>query len=278
MPENPQLVSYNVDGPVAVIRLERPDKLNAVTFTMINDIRTQVERASADDQVVGIVITGTGRGFSAGLDMEDLTKSTSGMAPATTTERAPDPDELPALFGFLPRIPKPVIGAINGVCAGGGFVLAMMCDVRFAAERSARFTTAFGKRGLVAEHGTSWLLPRLVGTSRALDLLWSSRTIDAAEAYRIGFVDRLVDDNELLNAATAYIRDMAAAVAPRSIALMKAQVYRGWSQPIDVALSQVQDEVNASLVHPDSTEGVVSFLEKRSPRFAPIDNRPGRIV
>ena len=275
MTENQPLVSYTVDGPVAVIRLERPDRLNAVTFKMIAEIRSTVDRAVADERVVGIVITGTGRGFSAGLDMEDLARSASGEAP---TESAPDPDELPALFGYLPRVPKPVVGAINGVCAGGGFVLAMMCDVRFAAERGARFTTAFGKRGLVAEHGTSWLLPRLVGTSRALDLLWSSRVIDAQEAYRIGFVDRLVDDDQLLDASCAYIREMAAAVAPRSIATMKAQVYRGWSQPIDVALRQVQAEVDASLEHPDSTEGVASFVERRPPRFAPISNTPGRLV
>ena len=136
-------------------------------------------------------------------------------------------DELPALFGYLLRVPKPVIAAVNGVAAGGGFVLAMMSDLRFASAE-ATFTTAFSKRGLIAEHGTSWLLPRMVGTSRALDLLWSSRRFDAAEALRIGLVDRVVEPAQLMESACAYLRDLAANVSPRSIAVMKSQIYRHW--------------------------------------------------
>jgi enoyl-CoA hydratase/carnithine racemase len=166
-------------------------------------------------------------------------------------------------------VPKPVIAAVNGVAAGGGFVLAMMCDLRFAAETGGSFTTSFSKRGLVAEHGTSWLLPRLVGTSRALDLLWSSRRFDAAEAYRIGLADRVVPDAQLLDEAAAYVRGLAETVAPRSLALMKQQVLRGWSQPIDVALRQVDAEMQRALGHPDATEGVASFVERRPPQFAP---------
>ena len=164
-----------------------------------------------------------------------------------------------------------MIGAINGVAAGGGFVLAMMCDVRFGSP-SASFTTAFSKRGLVAEHATSWLLPRLVGTSRALDLLWSARRIDAEEAYRIGFLDRIVD-GDLVGAATDYVRELAATVSPASIATMKEQVYRGWSQALRPALDDVDREVQASLGHPDATEGVTSFVERRPPQFAPLQRR-----
>jgi enoyl-CoA hydratase/carnithine racemase len=259
------LISYTNDGPVAVVRLERPEKLNAFTFRMIADLRGAVDRAVADEDAVGIVITGAGRGFSAGLDLEDLARSTRGEAPATEST---DPEELPALFSHLLRVPKPVIAAVNGVAAGGGFVLAMMCDLRFAAE-SATFTTAFAKRGLIAEHGTSWLLPRLVGTNRALDVLWSARRFDAAEAYRIGFVDRLVPDDRVVDDAIAYVRELAATVSPRSLAVMKREVYRGWSAPIDVALREVESDIQKSLAHPDSAEGVASFVERRPPQFAP---------
>ena len=171
-------IEYEFDDSIATVRLNRPEKLNAFTFAMIEQIRDAVERAAADEGVVAIIITGTGRAFSAGLDAGDLARSTEGGVPPSARDTAPD--ELPALFSYLLRVPKPVIAAVNGVTAGGGFVLAMMCDLRFAAS-DASFTTVFSKRGLIAEHGTAWLLPRIVGTSRALDLLWSSRRFDAAE-------------------------------------------------------------------------------------------------
>ena len=176
-------------------------------------------------------------------------------------------EELPALFSHLLRIPKPVIAAVNGVAAGGGFVLAMMCDLRFAAA-GASFTTAFSKRGLIAEHGTSWILPRLVGLNRALDLLWSARRIDAAEALRIGFVDRVVPNEKLLDDAKAYIRDLAANVSPRSIAVMKSQIYRHSSLALEPAIRDADHLTHESLAHPDATEGVKSFVERRPPRFA----------
>ncbi len=259
-------VRTEIDGPVGIVHLDRPDKLNAVTYRMIADLRSAIDALAVDPAVTGIVITGTGRGFCAGLDMDALGETASGAAPARATPT--DPEELPALFGYLLRIPKPVIAAVNGVAAGGGFVLAMMCDLRFA-DRSARFTTAFSKRGLIAEHGTSWLLPRLVGTGRALELLWISKVIDADEAYRIGFVDRVVDDGTSLGEAVQFIRALHESASPRSMARMKALVLRGWSQPIGVALHEVNDELPAALAHPDATEGVRSFVERRPPKFQP---------
>jgi enoyl-CoA hydratase/carnithine racemase len=196
-------VTYEVEGPMGLVRLDRPEKLNAFTFRMVEEIRSVVDLAAADPNVIAVVITGNGRGFSAGLDTSDLARSASGEV-ATPSEPNPDSEELPALFSHILRVPKPVIAAVNGVAAGGGFVLAMMCDLRFAAA-SASFTTAFSARGLVAEHGTSWLLPRLVGLNRALDLMWSARRITAEEAYRIGFVDRLVPDDQLLDEVRAYV-------------------------------------------------------------------------
>ncbi|MHB8381786.1 MAG: enoyl-CoA hydratase-related protein [Candidatus Binataceae bacterium] len=259
-------VAYEVEDSVGVIRLERPEKLNAFTFEMVTEIRAAADLAAADEHVVGIVVTGAGRAFCAGLDTGDLARSASGAArnddPAPS---APD-DELPALFSHLLRIPKPVIAAVNGVAAGGGFVLAMMCDLRFAAA-DASFTTAFSKRGLIAEHGTSWILPRLVGINRALDLLWSARRIDAAEALRIGFVDRVVQPEKLLDDTKSYIRDLAANVSPRSLAVIKAQIYRHSSLALEPAIRDADRLTQESLAHPDATEGVRSFVERRAPRF-----------
>lgn len=260
-------VDYQVEDSVGVIRLDRPEKLNAFTFEMIAEIRKAADMAAADEQVVGIVVTGAGRAFCAGLDTGDLTRSASGTAAEAEPASNLSDDELPALFSHLLRIPKPVIAAVNGVAAGGGFVLAMMCDLRFAAA-GASFTTAFSKRGLIAEHGTSWILPRLVGLNRALDLLWSARRIDAAEALRIGFVDRVVPNEKLLDDAKAYIRDLAANVSPRSLAVMKMQIYRHSSLAMGTAIRDADRLTHESLAHPDATEGVKSFVERRPPRFA----------
>jgi enoyl-CoA hydratase/carnithine racemase len=261
-------VSLEVRDSVAIVRLNRPERMNAFTFRMVTEIRRAIDLAAADEKAVGIVITGTGRAFSAGLDAVDLARSASGSAQSDIESSTPASDDLPALFSYLLRIPKPVIAAVNGVAAGGGFVLAMMCDLRFAAE-SASFTTVFSKRGLIAEHGTSYLLPRLVGTSRALDLLWSSRRFDAAEALRIGFVDRVVAGDRLLDEACAYIRELAANVSPRSLAVIKAQVYGHLSLGMEAAIRHSDKIMNESLTHPDATEGVASFVERRAPRFRP---------
>src|SRR5215475_6673726 len=148
-------IEVEIADPVALIRLARPDKLNAFTYPMLAEIRAAVDAAAADPRVVGIVITGRGRGFCAGLDAETLAATT--IRGSGARERPPA-DEVPGLFTYLLRVPKPVIAAVNGVAAGGGFVLAAMCDVRFAST-AASFTSIFTKRGLVAEHGISWTVP-----------------------------------------------------------------------------------------------------------------------
>lgn len=267
MNPEPSNVEYELDDSIATVRLNRPEKLNAFTFAMIEQIRDAVERAAADQSVVAIIITGTGRAFSAGLDAADLARSTSEGAPSSA--RDSDPAELPALFSYLLRVPKPVIAAVNGVAAGGGFVLAMMCDLRFASA-DASFTTVFSKRGLIAEHGTAWLLPRIVGTSRALDLLWSSRRFDAAEAYRIGFVDRVTPRENLLDQTRAYLRELASNVSPNSLAVIKSEVYRHWSLAMEPAFRDAHELMTAVLKHPDAAEGVASFVEHRPPHFKRI--------
>jgi len=157
--------------------------------------------------------------------------------------------------------------ALKEAAERGGFVLAMMCDLRFMAEE-ANLTTVFSKRGLIAEHGTSWLLPRMVGLSRAMDLLWSSRKVSAAEAYRIGLADRVLPAGELIDAVAAYVDEMAATVSPRAIAVIKAAVHRHLETGFDAAALDAEALMQTALKHPDATEGAMSFIERRPPQFA----------
>jgi enoyl-CoA hydratase/carnithine racemase len=170
---------------------------------------------------------------------------------------------------FPLSIRKPVVGAINGACAGVGLVQALMFDVRFAAA-GAKFTTAFARRGLIAEYGVSWLLPRLVGTSRALDLLLSGRVFTSEEALELGVVNRVTPREDVLETALAYARDLAANCSPASMATMKHQVYTHASLDIDTALAQSSAYMRQSLEGPDFKEGVSSYVEKRPPAFAPL--------
>ena len=256
-------------GPAAILRLNRPDRLNALTYPMLDRFRAAIDAAADDPDVFGIVVTGAGRAFCAGIDTESLMEATGGTPPPENSAGDVSGDELPALFSYLLRVPKPVIAAINGVAAGGGFVLAMMCDLRFVAE-GASLISVFARRGLIAEHGTSWLLPRMIGTNRALDLLWSSRRVDAAEAYRLGLADRLLADGGEVAAALDYLVEMKANVAPRAIATMKAQVYAHLSAAQAPAFHEADALMRTALAHPDAREGVASFLERRPAAFTPV--------
>lgn len=255
-------------GRLAVVTLNRPAQLNALTAAMMGEFNRAIAELERDPAVTAIAVTGAGRGFCAGFDSAELVKTTeTGLAERRTEERGIDA-ELPAQFIGLLKVTKPVIAAINGPAAGLGFILAMMCDLRFAAD-SAAFVTAFSRRGLIAEHGASWMLPRIVGPSRALDLLWSSRKVGAEEALRIGLIDRLVPAADLLDAIAEYVDDIAANVSPRSLAIIKGQVYAGLSQPVAPAVQEADRLTRESLAHPDSREGAKSFVERRPPQFAP---------
>lgn len=255
-----------VSDPVATIRLNRPDKLNALTPAMLRALRAAVDDAAADPRVVGIVITGEGRGFCAGLDTSVLAATSARGSAARTSAPA---GELPGLVSYLLRVPKPVIAAVNGPAAGGGFVLACLCDVRFASTQ-ASFTTVFSKRGLVAEHGTSWILPRLLGAGRALELLFSSRKLDAAEALRIGLVEFVTEPDALVARAQDFVRELAANASPGSLRETKRLVYEHLGLGVEAALRDADAAQWRALDHPDALEGATSHLEKRAPRFARI--------
>ncbi len=263
-------ILYDVSDPVATIRLNRPDKLNALTYSMLRALREAVDASSADPRVVGIVITGEGRGFCAGLDASVLAETSAAGSSAKPPVAA---GELPGLVSYLLQVPKPVIAAVNGPAAGGGFVLAAMSDVRFA-SRDASFTTVFSKRGLVAEHGTSWILPRLLGAGRALELLWSSRRVGAEEALRIGLVEFVTEPGELVARAQEFVRELAANVSPGSLRETKRLVYDHLGLGVEAALRDADTAQWRVLDHPDAREGATSYLEKRPPVFARIGRAP----
>jgi enoyl-CoA hydratase/carnithine racemase len=258
-------ITLTIEDPVALLRLNRPDKLNAFTHHTLREIRSAIDAATDDPRVVGIVITGNGRGFSAGLDAEVLAATTRQASPPTNTPA--DSAELPGLFSYLLHVPKPVIAAVNGVAAGGGLILALMSDLRFAAD-TASFTTIFLKRGLIAEHGSSWLLPRLVGVSRALDLLWMSDRIDAATARELGLVERVFPADALVEAACDYVRRLAEASPPAAIAETKRLVYAHLGTDYVTALREAEASQNRFVTGADAIEGARAFLERRPPRFA----------
>ena len=255
------MIRVEVDDPVCTITLDRPETLNALTYPMLAAFREAVDAAVADPKVVGIVVTGSGRGFCSGLDASVLQATTT-----TGSSSRPKSDEVPGLFTWLLQVPKPVISAVNGVAAGGGFVLTAMSDLRIASTAGS-FTSIFSKRGLIAEHGMTWLVPRLIGTGAALDLLWSSRKIEAAEAHRIGLVQQVVEPDDLLPACRRYLVDLAENVSPASLADTKRLVYEGYGVQYPDAL-QVIDEVQyAALDRVDAKEGAAALIEKRLPSF-----------
>lgn len=257
------VVLMTVEHGVALLTLNRPDRLNAWVPEMQVAYFDLLEECAARDDVRSIVLTGAGRGFCAGADMQSLQGLSGGNGqPASTAG-----DVRPVTFPLT--IPKPIVAAINGPCAGLGLVFALMCDVRFAAV-GAKITTAFVRRGLVAEHGISWMLPRLVGPARALDLLLSGRLLLGAEAAELGLVNRATADERVLDEALSYAGMLAAESSPASMAAIKQQVYADCERGLKEALAEANGLMAQSFSGHDFREGVQSFLERRPPRFAPL--------
>lgn len=266
--------TYLVAERVATITLNRPDKLNAWTAVMEQEVRAAMDAADNDGSVRVIVLAGAGRGFCAGADMSLLnTVATQGLddrgrkqALATRGNREGVRADFQRKYSYFPALSKPVIAAINGPVVGLGLVIALYCDLRFASD-AAKFSTAFSRRGLVAEYGMAWMLPRLVGLPNALDLLFSARTIDAAEAQRIGLVNQVFANEQFMEKVNAYARELASSVSPRSMRVMKRQVYDAMFQTLAEAIETSEQEMLASLQSEDFKEGVAHFLEKRAPQF-----------
>jgi enoyl-CoA hydratase/carnithine racemase len=266
---------YEVTNRVATITLNRPDKLNAWTAIMEHEVRSAMEEAEQDEEVRVIVLTGAGRGFCAGADMSMLSGvATRGVDEAakkqalqTGNQREGMRPDFQKKYSYFPAVEKPVIAAINGPIVGLGLVVALYCDLRWASD-SARFSTTFARRGLIAEYGMAWMLPRLVGHANALDLLFSARTIDESEALRMGLVNQVFPRGVFLDKVRENAQDLASNVSPRSLRVMKRQVYDAIFQTLEEAFHASEREMLASLQSNDFKEGVAHFLEKRAPTFS----------
>jgi enoyl-CoA hydratase/carnithine racemase len=258
-----EVVQMRVQEGVALLTLNRPDRLNAWTAEMEHAYFAMLEHCAQAEEVRVIVVTGAGRGFCAGADMQELQAIGDGSLQETAETRERRAQTFPL------SIPKPIIAAVNGACAGIGLVQALMCDMRFAAD-GAKLTTAFARRGLVAEHGISWMLPRLIGPARALDLLLSGRVVLAEEALALGLVNRALAPDRLLEATLDYARELVVNCSPASMATMKRQVYADLDRALPDALAEADRLMLASFAAPDFVEGVTSFVERRDPRFAAL--------
>lgn len=267
-PDDPA-VHYDLRGGVAVITLNRPQRLNSWDADIAAGVYVATDRAEADPEVRVIVLTGNGRGFCAGANLGSATsleESSVGSESSDTDVAQMVGERQPY---FLTKLRKPVIAAINGACVGIGLTHALMCDVRFAAA-GAKFATAFTRRGLIAEYGISWILPRLAGWGAAMDLLLSGRTFLAEEARELGLVNYVVPAEQLLERAMEYAQDIAANCSPASLAVIKAQAYRDALDDVAAVSTRAETLMYESLARPDVIEGITSFLQKRPPRFPPL--------
>ena len=270
-------ILYTIDGPVATLLLNRPTTLNALTDLTHAEIRHALDQSERNPDVIGTVLTGAGKGFCSGVDMNALSAMSND---GKRTPRSHDhlkadpgnPDKDPNYLwspAYFLGLRKPLLAAVNGACAGMGFSYATFCDMRFM-ERGARIVTSFAPRGLIAEHGTCWLLPRLVGPSNALDMFWSSRKIEADEAHRMGWANRVCEPGESLKEAQTYLRSLAGTSAPLSLMMMKRQVYKHLAMELGESMKETTTWMDESLARGDFKEGVASFVAKRSPKFSRI--------
>ena len=278
MPDAYADIRYRVQDHVATLTLDRPAKLNAWTPAMEKSVARALQHAAQDAAVRVIVLTGAGRGFCAGADMQRLQGATevtpSDLPQPTAAEAgrltAVEESELAAnyrgRFGYLLAIPKPIIAAINGPCAGIGLVLSLFCDLRFA-RTDAKLTTAFAQRGLIAEHGIAWILPRLIGPAHALDLLLSARPFSGSDAERLGLVNRAFAPESFEAEVQAYVQRLSREVSPRSLGIMKTQIWKALFQRFDESTELADREMLESFKSADFKEGVAHFVEKRAPRF-----------
>lgn len=258
--EDRSLVSVDVRDAVATVTLNRPDKLNAINMAMHRELMAVLKQLKRDREVRVLVLTGEGRAFCVGQDLAEFLQLGEGFRVddhvRTTYNR---------LITALRELDQPVIGAINGIAAGAGASLALATDMRIVSE-NASFLQAFVRIGLLPDSGGTWFLPHLVGTARALELAWTGRPADAAEAERIGIANRVVAPEQLLSAAHEQASQLARMPA-RALALTKRAVYRSVTEPLSSAL-EYEAQLQQHLVSTeDHREGVAAFMEKREPEF-----------
>src|SRR6185437_8827658 len=257
---------------VAILTLNRPERLNAWGPDIAAGLYAGIDRAEQDPAVRVIVVTGRGKGFCAGAYLgapNSAHEVGEKMDNAKQTNLADLVGERPP--HFVTTLRKPVIAAVNGACVGIGLTQALMCDVRFAAA-GAKFGAVFARRGLIAEFGISWILPRLTNWGVALDLLLSGRTFLAEEAAELGLVKEVVAPENLMKRVLDYAEDIAANCSPAAMAVIKSQVYGDATRDVGQANSLAEVLLHEAMPRPDVIEGITSFLEKRPPQFPSLDS------
>ena len=271
-------ILYDISGKIATITLNRPKKLNAWTGTMEQEVRAALIEATDDDGVGVIILTGAGRGFCSGADMNNLNTLQQGASEGGRTSDSVRSvnnavpgglslsNDYSLRYTYFPTVPKPIIAAINGPAAGLGMIMSLYCDVRFASD-AAVFSTAFARRGLIAEHGISWMLPKLIGLQNALDLTLTARKFTAAEAKDMGLVSKVFPMESFMDDVHAYAMEMANMVSPRSVRVMKRQIYQAMLNSLEHSVLLANSEMPASFESEDFKEGVAHFVERRSPKF-----------
>lgn len=257
-----QSIIYSADGPVATIKLNRPEKLNAFGGSMREDILDALRIVAVDDGIRVLIVTGEGRGFSAGGDIDHLKK----------LRETEDEEGFRAVLSAGQQITrmfrsmwKPVIAAVNGPCAGAGFSFALGCDIRIASE-SATFGAAFARIGLHPDWGGSWFLPRLVGSANACELIFTGAMISAAQAEKIGLVNRVVPLDQLMPVVHELAETMAKN-SPKVLRLAKESIYRSLTSDLDAAFARESEVQTECFCSEDFLEGVTAFTEKRKPVF-----------
>lgn len=264
-----ELAFAGTNKHVAIVTLSRPDKMNALTKIMETELRNVFEQLDKSDDVRAIVLTGKGRAFCAGMDIDELEvlppddiQAAQWMSPYDMNRRA----DYQSRYAYFPAIRKPIICAINGATAGLGLIFALYCDMRFASDK-AIFSTAFAKRGLIAEHGIAWILPRVVGPGNAADMLFSARKVGIEEALQMRLVDRKFPAEKLMEEAILYANDLAMNVSPRSIRVIKQQLTTAPFQSLSEATALANEEMFRSIQSADFKEGVSHFIERRPASF-----------
>lgn len=256
-----EALNLTIDDGVATVELNRPQKLNAVNNTMTKELVAVVRQVARDKDVRAMVLTGGGRAFCAGQDLTEF-----GGLPGSGF-RVDDHirSGYNKLVLSMRALEKPIVGAINGVAAGAGANLALATDIRIAAD-DTKFIQAFIRIGLLPDTGGTWFLPQLVGLPRALELAWTGRDVGAEEALRIGLVNQVVPAAELVATAQEQAKQLAA-MPTVAIGMIKRAMYRASSTTLDDALEYEAQLQQSAINTDDHREGVMAFLEKRTPEF-----------
>ena len=253
-------------GRIALFTLNRPERLNAISRDMLNELSAKMVEANRDPEIRCIVLTGAGRGFCSGLDLVEVGQGGIGSKDAKGSNRPKQLFDLrDAPINVMWSIDTPVICALNGAAAGYGMDITLLCDIRIAAE-SAKMAAVTAKRNVVPESGGTWLLPRLIGWAKAAELYYRGRTIDAAESLELGLVNTIVPDDQLMDTAMQWAEEIADN-APMAVQTTKRMMRMGLEESYDTAVDHLMVHLGSMLQSEDFEEGVKAFLERRKPDF-----------